>query len=463
MRQAFPVATTIQLPVSGIGHSALPVIFLQNATGSIELSLAALEWASNLSSELRSVSVRKHVSTLCNFFNFHHLYAEEQARTAKAQALSILAYIDFRVSGTEHLENENPLSLLSWKGVSKTTVRSEFNHLQRFFRWLEISRRNIDNNLNMHFFPTSGLIVHELKKFGDHDFFKHLAANRKHWEDLAQYDKLDAPRRLRPTPRNNRFRPFPPEEEIKAIIASEQNPTFKAIWLLQSYGASHRISEILNIWQEDILPPSYSRNFFGFSTKDMPVVLIAHPSESTWLGGFTDNRLNRLQFMLQRYGVRPRSERPSSDPQYAGFKGKRLFGQHLVANSWWLNMDAAMAFQECVDQIEVFHRRNKTSQSHPYAFVNMYAKGDRRGEPISYKRISSAWNAACKRVGITPNRNGRNIHGLRHFQKWQMEQMGISSSQIQVIRGDSSIASQNEYGKCAASIANALNKTTTHT
>lgn len=460
MTNSFPVAATTHLPITGIGHSALPVIFVQNEkTGGIELFTEALEWASVLSAHLKTISVRKHVTTLCNFVNFYNLYSEGQDMSVNAQSMSVLAYLDFRISGTEHLDLDNPLHPLGWRGCAKTSVRTEFKYLTRFFRWLEEHIGDGAKTIDQRLFRLPQKSIQKFHSLDKRDFFLHLSSHRKHWEDLTTDDSLLMPRRFKPAGRENGFRPFPPAEEIRAIIAAEQNPAFKALWLLQSYGASHRVSEVLNIWQEDILPPSYSKEFFGLPSNGLPVVLIAHPSESTWLGHFTSGKTNRLQYLLTKYNFRPRSERDSSDPLYAGYKGKRVFGLHKTANTWWLNPDAAVAFQACVDEIEAFHRRNKTSVSHPYFFVNMFAKDYRRGEPITKKRIESAWEAACKRVGLQAHDRGRNIHGLRHFQKWLAEQMGIPKSQIQIIRGDNSAASQDEYGICASTVAIALQAT----
>ncbi len=453
---SLPIAITAHLPIKGAGHSALPSIFLQTETGDVELLKIGVEWASELSGALGTVSVHKHVSTLCRFLNFLHAYAGGEALSVKAQTKAVLAYVDTRIDGTKHLQTDNVLYNLNWSGVSKTTARNEFNHLIRFLTWLEEGTKVESKAMDRSLFSLGRVNTQQLKNYGQKDFFIHLKSQRQFWKHHEDDNEVRVPRKLRSAKRKASFKSFPSEREIRSIIAGETNPAFKAIWLLQAYGASHRISEVLQIWQEDILPASETRNFFNFAGDGLPLVLIAHPTESTWLGGPTYSKLNRLNFMLQTYGIRPRSELPDSSPKRAGFKSKELYGRHLTAKTWWLNTEAAHAFQNCVDQIERFHRTHRTSTRHPYFFVNMFARGDSFGQPISYKRIAAAWTAACKRSGVQISGTGKGIHSLRHFQKWLMKEMGIPSSDIQLIRGDASPDSQDAYGKCAATVSFAL-------
>ena len=48
------------------------------------------------------------------------------------------------------------------------------------------------------------------------------------------------------------------------------------------------------------------------------------------------------------------------------------------------------------------------------------------------------------------------IHGLRHYYKWSLEQLGIKPSDIQIMMGHRSILSQEDYGRRAAAAATAL-------
>ncbi|NOD62724.1 hypothetical protein [Ruegeria sp. HKCCD6109] len=452
----YPIAVTAHLPIKGTGHSALPAIFAQGEAGDVKLLKIGVAWASDLSEVLGTVSVHKHVSTLCRFLNFLHAYAGGEALSVKAQTKAVLAYVDFRIEGTTHLPRDNSLYYLKWSGISKTTARNEFNHLIRFLTWLEERNDGESKAIDRSLFSLGKIDTQQLKSYEQKDFFLHLKSQRRFWKHLEDGDDVRPPRKLISAKRKTGFKSFPSEQEVRSIIASETNPAFKAIWLLQAYGASHRISEVLQIWQEDILPASETRNFFNFGGDGLPLVLIAHPAESTWLGGHTHKKLNRLNFMLQTYGIRPRSELPDSSPKRAGFKSKELYGRHMTAKTWWLNAEAAHAFQDCVDQIERFHRTHRTSTRHPYFFVNMFARGDSLGQPISYKRIAAAWTAACKRSGVQISGTGKGIHSLRHFQKWLMKEMGIPSSDIQLIRGDASPDSQDAYGRCAATVSRAL-------
>lgn len=444
------------LPFEGPGHSALPVIFFEDPnTGLNTICRDVVEWASQISGHLGTVSVRKHVDALCKFMNFYHLYSRDQDRfSVQDQTVSIFAYLDFRTSGTRHLSHDHQLSPLGWLGCAKNTVRAEFRYLTRYFAFLENYAGSDAQALDHRLFRLPSIQLARLRK-QDHDIFMHLASYRRFWADLTE-DKGELPRRLRPTNREIGYRPFPEEDEIQRIIAAEKNPAFKAIWLLQAYGASHRISEVLNIWQDDILPSSYNREFFGSPADGMPLVLIAHPTESTWIGASNEKKQTRHTYLLNKYGFLPRSERAESDPLYAGFKTKRVYGLYKSAKTWWLNSEAAAAFDICAQEIQSFHNYHRTSRKHPFFFVNMFARDDRLGEPIAKSRIEKAWVAACTRVGVAAHQRGRNIHGLRHFTKYYAEQLGIPPSMIQIMRGDNSAASQDDYGKCAMSVNQAL-------
>ncbi len=452
----FPVAVTAHLPLYSSDHAALPVIFFQDPESEeSKVCTDAIIWASRLSTALGTVSVRQHITTVCRFMNFYHLYSHGQTMSVQDQTISIFAYLDFRGTGTKYLSPDHPLHPLNWDGVAKTTISSEFKHLIRYFQFLESYSGPDSKTLDRRLFRLPKSEVKNLRE-KTNDFFIHLANYRNFWADLRADDNIGIPKRFRPTSRKNSFRNFPPEEEIKLIIRAETNPVFKAIWILLAYGASHRISEILNIWQVDVLPSSYNKEFFGIPPDGFQLVLIAHPNESRWLGDFSTNKTTRMQHLLNQYGFRPRPERSSSDPLYAGFKTKKLLTEYLIAKTWWLNKEAALAFNECATEIQAFHLRHRTSRKHPYFFVNMFANDGRLGEPLTMKRISSAWVDACRRVGIKPNERGRNLHGLRHFAKSYMDELQLNASCIQTIRGDHSITSQDEYGQCAKTISKAL-------
>ena len=456
--KAFPIAVIVHLPIKGPGHAALPIILTegpQTNTGIDTVCWDAVEWASQISGQLGTVSVRKHVGTLCKFMNFFHLYSKEQKLlSVRDQTVSIFAFLDFRITGTRHLSHDHPLKPLGWEGCAKHTVRAEFNYLTRYFCFLENYIGNNVQSLDHRLFKLPSDQLDHLRK-KNNDFLMHLASYRNFWADLNE-DEIEFPRRFRPTNREIGYRPFPDEDEIRLIIAAEKNPAFKAIWLIQAYGASHRISEVLNVWQDDILPSSYNREFFGSPADGMPLVLIAHPTESTWIGTSNSRKQTRQTYLLNRYGILPRSERPETDPLFAGFKTKRVYGLYKSAKTRWLSSEAAIAFGNCAQEIPSFHISHRTSRKHPYFFVNMFARDDRHGEPITKSRIDKAWIAACARVGVSAHQRGRNIHGLRHFTKYYAEQMGIPASMIQVMRGDNSEQSQNDYGKCAKAVHYAL-------
>lgn len=461
--RTLPVAVVASLPVINKAHASLPVIFFDSVDGKrVEIYREALEWANSIASNVSPPTVQKRIKTLCRFLNFFHAYSSGDTLSLQEQTASVYAYVDFRVNGTRRLANKHPLKQLDWKPISRATARIEFVYLSEFLASIGVppsTEAAGDRRLPR-------LRQEELTKLGAHNncmtqLFAHLRKQRHFWEDLRAEPNLQPHLALKPVKNQGGYRPFPTEEEIREIIGQERNPAFKALWLLLTYGASHRISEALNIWQVDVLPASYRAHFFPElpHQDSTPFVLIAHPSESDYVGKLSsplDERETRTQYLRRKYSLAPRNKLAADDPLYSGFKAKRLIGNHKVANTWWLNLEAASLFEQCAGEIWQFHLRNRTSRLHPYFFVNMFAKSEAYGQPIRMRRIQDAWSAACKRVGITANKQGRNIHGLRHFSKYYAKRLGISSENLSIIRGDMSLKSQEDYGVCASDVHQAL-------
>ncbi|MEC7795454.1 MAG: hypothetical protein VX791_18300 [Pseudomonadota bacterium] len=420
----------------------------------------ACKWAVSLSEQLRYPTVLRSVQSLCRFINFSKFLIDKPPETVEEQTSLIFSYLDYRRAGTTGLSIDHPLYPLKWKPVSKDTVRVEFTDLLRFFQFVEEVEGSETRALGSRILSLPRAKLSNLVKAqsSSRDMLVHLKKSRDFWEKHRSTSTLQMPTRGRVNPNLATFRPFPPKSEIDAIIDMEQNPGFRALWLVLAYGGSHRVSEMLNLWQADILPPDYRQEFFGYKSGDEgPLVLVAHPTDSTYLGDFHNKKKQtRLAYMHERYGFGPRSTLPNRDKLYAGFKTKVLSGVHLTADTYWLNKGAARQFHECSEEIRRFHLHNRTSRSHPYFFVNMLAKDSSYGAPLKKSRVDDAWKAACRRAGIEPNVRGRNIQGLRHFTKAYAEGLGLSPRLIQVMRGDTNVRSQEDYGLSIDALRTAL-------
>ncbi|MDV7143527.1 hypothetical protein R3X27_12635 [Tropicimonas sp. TH_r6] len=445
------MAVEVMLPIHGDGHDFLPVIFTQQEKDAT-LDLKALIWARELTLAYGLPSIQQRIKTITRFMNFYGLFAAGERFGIEEQTQAIYAYLDWRINGTKSLPSHDKLHLLDWPPVQKATVRNEFRHIVEYFTFLE-EEYNGGRMLNERSLSIPSKTIKSLTLSKSTDFFSHLAKSRRYWKDHRP-GSSHVPRWVRPDSQKPQFRPFAPLEEVREIVFAERNPVFRAIWLAAAFG-SHRISELLHVWQIDILPGSYRSEFFGPGLKDeTTLLLMAHPSDSTYLDqSNSTQKITRQTYLDEKYNMTPRNLLPERHPMRSGWKSKLLHGYQLTGNTFWLDRSAERCFRECVEEIQQFHLSNRTSRRHPYFFVNMLSKDNTFGEPLRMARIQKAWVAACHRVGIAPHVRGRNIHGLRHLAKWIAETiMNLGPSDIQIIRGDRSVKSQNDYARCAQSV-----------
>ncbi|MBY6117185.1 hypothetical protein KUW09_23515 [Mameliella alba] len=439
------------------------LLFEATGPGDVVLDKIILRWTLERAQTLKLSTVSRGVKSLCKLINFISLRQPGGAKSIDEQSAHVFSFVDYRLSGTLHLSNQDPLKKLNWPSVRRATAKNEFNDIVEFFFFLERngfqSTKIFSNRLRA--LPQSSLSSFRNARASSRDMLNHLAKAREFWASHHTTSTRQMPTRGRTASEVKTFRPYPPRSEVDAIIEAEQNPTFRAIWLVLAYGGSHRVSEILNLWQCDVLPSHYRQEFFGFAPReDGPLVLIAHPAESTYLGHFENSqKRTRENFLRAKYDLKPRNKLSENDKLYAGFKSKALFGSHKTADTFWLDLGAAYQFHHCANEIRRFHSSNRTSRFHPYFFVNTMSKDASYGMPLKKGRLDVAWQAACRRVGVEPNRRGRNIQGLRHYSKALAEKLKFTPRQIQLMRGDLSIASQDDYGADLSGLRDALLKT----
>ncbi|WP_167648809.1 hypothetical protein [Mameliella alba] len=456
-----PFATTLTLSLKEPSLPAITVLLYESSEpDAAELDKTVLRWTVERAQSLKLSTVSRGVKSLCRLINFVSLRQPGGAKTVEEQSAHVFSFVDYRQSGTLHLTTQDPLHRLYWAPVGQNTAKDEFRDIVEFFIFLERDgfepKQILSNQLRA--LPASSISTFRNAQTYPKDMYNHLIKAREFWSRYTTTSTRQMPTRGRLNPQVKTFRQFPPKAEVDAIIEAEPNPTFRAIWLVLAYGGSHRVSEILNLWQCDVLPSHYRREFFGVESRDHgPLVLIAHPSESTYLGAF-DNRkkTTREAFLKEKYNLTPRNKLSNYDKLFAGFKTKALFGTYKTADTFWLDSGAAYEFHECAEEIRRFHTYRRTSRFHPYFLVNTMSKGDSYGMPLKKNRLDRAWQAACRRVGIEPNVRGRNIQGLRHFSKAQAESLNLSPRQIQLMRGDMNISSQDDYGADLIELRSAL-------
>lgn len=365
-------------------------------------------------------------------------------------------YLSLRYEGSEH----SPLSTvkeLNWKPASYDVLKRELNLLASILRHAvdELGYVNVGNHRLLKASVTnslgsirgwaSGVLTGETSK---NDFFVHLKAARIHWARVYGRDAMPMPPVIRRQPHSPPAVNYFTTEEALDLIRRETNPMFRAIWTAGAFGGP-RISEQLNTWQVDILPPDHRHHFFSGAEKSSDstaLYLRAHPSACRYTGKVGSFSTNRNDYLARHYGLRPRSELSPEDSLYAGWKGTVPTGEAYVHQIMWCDDFASSLFNECMGEIRDFHLHHRTSLRHPWLFVNI-GNTDAYGEPIKMSRVGRAFEAACHRVSIIPYRNGRNIHGLRHhYAGYLRKTLRLDEETIKIAMGHASIESQRVYG-----------------
>lgn len=238
------------------------------------------------------------------------------------------------------------------------------------------------------------------------------------------------------------------------VIEAERNLTFKALWLLGCFGGP-RLSESLNLWVCDVLPGMTRTHLFpGDIFVDFPLVVIADPWASRWVGKLGDNRLTRSEFLNARFGMVPRPLMAESDAgefrgRAAGYKGTRPTNREgEMRQVFWVDEHAARMFEAVVIEVLAIRNRMPKSHTHPFLFVNTDPrKPALQGQMLSLSNVRKAFERAIRRVGETPYRFKQTPHGMRHLYKDIAKRVcGGDEGAVQICMGHYSRDSQDMYG-----------------
>lgn len=453
MKYKTPIAVMVNLPVSRTLGEMKPKFLPALIVRDHGVYKDALIFADDYSLAYSAKAIETRMKTIARFLNFWDLFIGGVDISIEEQSNAIFTYIDFRIHGTEELDELHPLAELHWKPIQKEHARNEFKYIIDFFEFLGKRSKIYDeipifSRLNMNLSIKNGYRYENYKKFKQPDLLFHLKKSRDFWKGIRG-ENYHLPDWLRPASTKSTSRPYPDFEEVRDLILLEKNVTFRAIWIALAFG-SHRVSEVLHAWQCDVLPARSRAKFFGHTDPENNQIafIMAHPSESTYIDVPSKRGQTRERYLSARYNLVPRNLLPSTNKNHIGWKSKLQLGSMKTTDTFWLNPSAALHFEDCIQEIQKFHLANRTSRQHPYLFVNTGGHGYSFAQPLKYARVVDALDAAYRRIGVSPKENGRNLHGFRHFAKdYAKNVLGLSPREIQVIRGDISINSQDEYGK----------------
>ena len=235
-------------------------------------------------------------------------------------------------------------------------------------------------------------------------------------------------------------------ELVQAVIDSCEDIGFKAITIVCAF-AGLRLSEALHLWTCDVLDGSARPEITGGPVSQLPLVIVAHPRLSTYVGiSASLDILTRADF-LARTGRLCRAVLPANDPQRCGWKRRRFADEHrLISEALWSDERMAFEFSALVFGLEEA-RRHAGITDIPWLFVG--TAPDKVGylSPITRASYKDMLRRTLRAVGtptlIAP---AMRPNALRHFYKCMMDDIGLSVEDIRDAMGHADVTGGAAYG-----------------
>ncbi|EKS31067.1 site-specific integrase [Afipia felis] len=425
-----------------------PVLVVRDQDGEAAIPREPIEWIRNVLTFDSKSPAKMMLSTIGRLYEYTSIAFRDFELTAETLPTAVWNYTAFR-AGERMPDDPDSQQLTLWNPVKRSTAISEFrtivSYLQfcndRFQSLLLLDRPVGLKNIQHLDIPTTS----------KRDFFLHLRGHRERYRKLLGVERYHPPR-VTPsaslaTRRSSQGRTMP-QDEVDLIIGAEKNPSFKALWTLLAYGGM-RVSEALNIWCVDIMPGSMIAQFERGFTQAEPLVILADPVESRFVGDFGDSSRTRLKYLRDKYGLVPRPYYPDKHPMRAGWKSV-LVSNKALSLSWvyWSEPQPAQEFLELTAMLLNLRRQHPTTTHHPYFFINT-SNNEYGGQPLKYSNTMKAFERACVRVDLEPHMAGRTLHGFRHFYRDNLrKRLKLPPEIIQVMMHHKSVVSQEDYGNC---------------
>lgn len=437
--------------VSRNNGSLMPVMVADLSDGQSRIVTEAIGFLSESNYSLQTMRAAAAVLGFLNDF----LLISRKGEALKVDELPVAITHFLKLRRYGDLKNEEGLG---WGPMKASTVARDARIVADF-------SKHCSSKLG--YFP---LVVHTDFGEGQHKNFMTLMG-RKPWRLLSHLDKK--------LPMNSRERaPSLPERpakakrsakrvltvaEVERIIDCTPSPSHKAVFILCAYGGP-RVSETLHIWGSDVMPGKYRNGLFGRDRDgNTPLVVLAHPSQSTFIAAHMRTNEDRQQHLFSTYGLHARNLVQGS-PLHAGWKGMLADDESLgIAEVFWTSERMALSFQEIAWRMRSEARKTGAGahmDAHPYLFINDTPGKQEFGMPTKLSNIKKAFTRACKLAGIEDS--GHGIHLLRHFYKASLVDMGLNPETIKHALHHRSMHSQGNYGMDARrthdAMAKAMNK-----
>jgi hypothetical protein len=447
------------------------VLFIEDADGHVRVAKEALAYTLQMIEGKKPLaSARALCKTLGRISDLYRYVRDANVITEEDLVDIVYLYADYRLNGSKRDDGTDP-SGLNWSPISWPSFVVELRHIADYSTHCAVqygyaplvprSKPALSNG------GSALRRIEAFKKPEKRGFFSHLAARREAWGKLRPQEQRPVVRHVA-VPRRGISKDVVSEEFIRDLIDAETNPCYRMLWIMGAFGGP-RLSEQLNLWVCDVRPPEARRTMFrDDSGNSTPLVVLANPHLSNWIGKHSWDKQDRTALLRDQYGLLPR---PDCDNQArgpyglkvarAGWKGMLIENDTFMASQvHWIDPAMGHEYLKLATQLIEFHRRHDIGKRHPWLMINTdERKPEVLGRPMTMRTVDKAWERACQRIGLTPYQAGRHKHGLRDFYKDYAEKvLGLSPVAIQIMMHHVSIESQAAYGKVdGRSVSDMLN------
>jgi integrase len=437
-----------------------PVLVIGTRNGEIAIPREPVEWMRFVLQYQHDAPAKAMLTTIGRLYEYASTAFGDIELTVDTLPTVVWNYIAFRVGDRtpDDLDSQN---LPLWNPVKRSTALSEFRTIVEYLRFCDDKYKALPLLARRQRLPTfSAFEFPSAKNRDKRDFFRHLRGHRERYRKLLGIEQYYAPR-VTPTPslipRRSAQGQTMPRDDVDLIISAEKNLSFKALWILLAFGGI-RVSEAMNLYCVDIMPGSMIGQFEKGFTQQQPLIVLADPIQSRFIGDFRDTSRTRLEYLSAKYGLIPRPNHPDKHPLRAGWKGMMVSNENLLS-SWvyWSHPEPARKFLELTATLLNLRRQFPAAEHHPYFFINV-ANDKYRGQMLKYSNIVKAFERACQRIDLEPHVAGRTVHGFRDFFKDTLQhRLKLPPEIIQVMMHHTNISSQQDYGHCeSATVHEAL-------
>lgn len=428
--------------------SALPVLIVDDMDGTPRIVPEVVTFMQALLARGESLAkMRGIATTLALLYDFMLCVQGTDPVTPEKLPEIVAGFLRKRRNGTSESDT------LTWSAVKRETVERDRHYLrlfsefcaQRFGHFPLVPLRAVCP------FDEGGTSFKEIMRYlsrKSHMLLAHVAGTRSSFAGRPAIGLKEAVAH-----RRSNGRTFMSPSLIEDLILTTPSITQRIVFIMAAFGGP-RVSEILNMWRCDILPGRYRPVLFPDDKAcDIPLVVLAHPSQSRYIGETQPGSVDRLQHLYQAYHRQPRNLL-EADSLKAGWKGM-LFDNDalLISQLFWADRSWACICYELFQQLrdKVLPLVGVTvRRSHPYLIINDSPSREEFGQPMKISNIRKAFARACERIGVDESRFHEGVHGLRHSYKAMLEKIGLSPEEVRKAMHHVSVVSQQSYGQSSA-------------